>query len=66
MFINFENYFFKNLDYSNLQLDERIFIAPTDAMSNMNLLCRLNIEFVCEISDGRRETSRLPIYSGNL
>ncbi|PAV88118.1 hypothetical protein WR25_17732 [Diploscapter pachys] len=27
-------------------------------MSNMNLLCRLNIEFVCEISDGRRETSR--------
>lgn len=39
------------LDEVVWQIDENVFAAAIDAVNNNSLMCRLNIEFICEIAD---------------
>uniref|UniRef100_A0A0N4X881 protein-tyrosine-phosphatase n=1 Tax=Haemonchus placei TaxID=6290 RepID=A0A0N4X881_HAEPC len=42
------------------QIDDTVFVGSQDAVANMNLLCRLNIEFVCDLcnEDGEEANRR--------
>ncbi|KAK5986277.1 DSPc domain-containing protein, partial [Trichostrongylus colubriformis] len=42
------------------QIDDTVFVGSQDAVANMNLLCRLNIEFVCDLcnEDGEEVNRR--------
>ncbi|EYC41248.1 hypothetical protein Y032_0576g221 [Ancylostoma ceylanicum] len=41
------------------QIDDTVYVGSQDAVANMNLLCRLNIEFVCDLcnEDGEEANS---------
>uniref|UniRef100_A0A8R1E124 protein-tyrosine-phosphatase n=1 Tax=Caenorhabditis japonica TaxID=281687 RepID=A0A8R1E124_CAEJA len=39
------------LDEVVWQIDDMVFAAAIDAVNNNSLMCRLNIEFICEIAD---------------
>ncbi|CAJ0606750.1 unnamed protein product [Cylicocyclus nassatus] len=42
------------------QIDDTVYVGSQDAVANMNLLCRLNIEFVCDLcnEDGEEANRR--------
>ncbi|WKX97912.1 hypothetical protein Q1695_013535 [Nippostrongylus brasiliensis] len=49
-----------HLNHFRFHIDDTVFVGSQDAVANMNLLCRLNIEFVCDLcnEDGEEANRR--------
>ncbi|VDK45270.1 unnamed protein product [Cylicostephanus goldi] len=46
-----------------IKIDDTVYVGSQDAVANMNLLCRLNIEFVCDLcNEDGEEANRYRLF----